>query len=101
MLVKAVNQSGDETFPASRTETFDLACRTLLREHNSDHRLARHESFDIETVMEAAGRLCAVQLLAGTQGYALPGAEGAPDFSPPVTFPASSAKACLSAGRCP
>lgn len=80
MLVKAVNQSGDETFPASRTETFDLACRTLLREHNSDHRLARHEYFDIEIVMEAAGRLCAVQLLAGTQGYALPGAEGAPDF---------------------
>lgn len=80
MLVKAVNPSGDGTFPESRTETFDLACRTLLREHNSDHQLARHESFDIEAVMEAAGRLCAVQLLAGAQGYALPGAEGGPDF---------------------
>ena len=80
MLVKAVNQSGDGTFPASRTETFDLACRTLLRELNSDHQLAGNEAFDIEALMEAAGRLCAVQLLAGTQGYALPGAEGGPDF---------------------
>ena len=80
MLVKAVNQSGDGTFPASRTETFDLACRTLLREHNSDYQRVSHESFDIETLMDAAGRLCAVQLLAGAQGYALPGADSGPDF---------------------
>ena len=80
MLAKAVKQSGEQAFPRSRTETFDLACRQLLSEHSDEHRLATGEFFAIDALMDTAGRLCAVQLLTGAQGYRLPGGTSAPDF---------------------
>lgn len=80
MLVEAVNQSGEQAFPRSRTETFDLACRQLLSEHSDEHRLARDKSFGMDALMDAAGRLCSVQLLTGGQGYRLPGGASEPDF---------------------
>ena len=83
MLVEAVNQSGEQAFPHSRTETFDLACRQLLSEHSDEHRLARHKSFGMDALMDAAGRLCSVQLLTGGQGYRLPGGASEPDFPDP------------------
>ncbi len=80
MLVEAVNQSGGQIFPRSRAETFDLACRQLLGEHSGEHQLASGKPLGVDALMNAAGRLCAVQLLAGTQGYRLPGGVKAPDF---------------------
>ena len=80
MLAKAVKHSGEQAFPRSRTDTFDLACRQLLSEHSDDHRLARGDFFNMDTLLDAAGRLCAVQLLTGGQGYRLPGGTGHPDF---------------------
>ena len=70
MLVAAV-ASG--RWPETRMETFELACRTLLREHNQEHRVAKPDGPDISRMMEAAGRLCAVQLLTRSAGYTLPG----------------------------
>lgn len=80
MLVAAVNQSGQNEFPKSRTETFDLACRKLLDEHNIEHQLATQERFSADSLMDAAGKLCAVQLLTGCQGYRLPGSASHPSF---------------------
>ena len=80
MLVEAVNQSGEQAFPRSRTETFYLACRQLLSEHNDEHRLASGEFFGTDALMDVAGRLCAVQLLTGSQGYRLPGGAHDQDF---------------------
>jgi len=80
MLAKAVKHSGEQVFPRSRTDTFDLACRQLLSEHSDDHRLARGDFFNIDALLDAAGRLCAVQLLTGGQGYRLQGGTIHPDF---------------------
>lgn len=70
MLVAAV---AGGRWPKTRMETFDLACRTLLREHNQEHRVAKPDGPDVSRMMEAAGRLCAVQLLTGSAGYTRPG----------------------------
>ena len=74
MLVDAVAGAGGD-WPKTRIQTFDMACRTLLREHNQEHRLANPDSVAISDLLDAAGRLCAVQLLTGSAGYTLPGTE--------------------------
>ena len=73
MLAVAVGTAG--VWPETRTEAFDMACRTLLAEHNEEHRIASPDPGGITDLIEASGRLCAVQLLTGAAGYALPGAE--------------------------
>lgn len=76
MLVKAV--SGGR-WPSSRKETFELACRSLLPEHNREHLDAgRTNTIAAEEFLDAAGFLSAVQLLAGLDGFSLtPTAEDA------------------------
>ncbi len=78
MLAKAVADHG--VWPETRMQTFDMACQTLLKEHNRDHQIAEPNLVDIPRLMDAAGRLFAVQLLTGVAGYTLPGCENAPDF---------------------
>ena len=73
MLAVAVEAAG--VWPETRTQAFDMACRTLIAEHNQEHRIARPDPGGITDLIEASGRLCAVQLLTGAAGYALPGAE--------------------------
>ena len=75
MLAKAVAGAGGD-WPETRMQTFDVACRTLLREHNQEHQVVKPVSVDISVLLDAAGRLCAVQLLTGYAGYTLPGTEG-------------------------
>ena len=72
MLVKAVAGAGGD-WPDTRIQTFDMACRTLLRDPNQEHQVARPVRVDISNLLDAAGRLCAVQLLTSSVGYALPG----------------------------
>lgn len=63
---------GTDDWPNSRTETFDLACRQLLRELNLEHRAAtRNTAPTQDAQLDAAGFLCAVHLLAGVAGFAL------------------------------
>ena len=67
MLVDVVASGGG--WPESRLETFEKACRQLVREHNKEHRLrAQPPALDL---LRAAGRLCAVQLISGAAGYTL------------------------------
>ena len=70
MLAKAVLGAGGD-WPETRMQTFDMACKTLLREHNQEHRLAKPVNVDISVLLDAAGRLCAIQLLTGFAGYTL------------------------------
>lgn len=72
MLAVAVEATG--VWPETRTQAFDMACRTLIAEHNEEHRIASPDPGGITDLIEASGRLCAVQLLTGALGYALPGA---------------------------
>ncbi|MCY4591643.1 MAG: hypothetical protein OXE86_13980, partial [Alphaproteobacteria bacterium] len=71
----AVAVGADSVWPETRTQAFDMACRALLAEHNEEHRIASPDRAGITDLIEASGRLCAVQLLTGAAGYALPGAE--------------------------
>ena len=81
--------SGAASWPASREALFEAACRQMAREDNSEHvaaagpRVAGPVSADgaaLEDVLDAAGRLCAVQLMSGTAGYALTGHLESGDF---------------------
>ena len=59
-------------WPDSSRETFEQACRMLVHEPNGEHRAANPSAAATDPLIEAAGRLCAVQLLAGNAGYTLP-----------------------------
>ena len=68
-LLAGVVSQGE--WPNSRKETFEQTCRILVREPNREHRLANPGSSDTGKLIEAAGRLCAVQVLTGIAGYTL------------------------------
>ena len=68
------------TWPKTRMETFDLACEKLVREQNPEHRCARRDRPALPELLSAAGRLCALQLLTGAVGYAVPGGESNDDY---------------------
>ena len=75
MLADVVAQGGG--WPKSRKETFEMACGQMVREHNEEHEAAQ-ESNSPPTpaqLLDAAGRLCAVQLISGAAGYTLHGQE--------------------------
>ena len=57
-------------WPASRLETFDTACRRMATEQNEEHREGAAPQ-PVEAILDAAGYLCALQLLSGIDGYAL------------------------------
>ena len=79
LLVQVVAENGD--FPGGRTETFDEACRLLAREWNEGHQVAAALP-PTQKVVEAAGHMCAVGLLAGSAGCSLPGAPELDGFVP-------------------
>ena len=58
----------NEQWPESRLETFDKACSILVREHNEEHEVASQQA-NTNQLLDAAGRLCAVQLISGKEGY--------------------------------
>ena len=58
-------------WPATRTDTFEAACRTLIHEPNEGHLQATPQHAYSE-MLRTAGHLCAVQLLSGQVGYRLP-----------------------------
>ena len=68
LMVKAV--AGNGSWPESRLETFEQACHQMVLEHNEEHTLAGPSPTQ-DKLLDAAGRLCAVQLLSGTAGYTL------------------------------
>lgn len=68
LLAKAVG----DTWPDGRRATYDLACRQLVRELNKERRAAQRAGAPTaEALLDAAGFLGAVQLLAGVAGFAL------------------------------
>ena len=70
LLVCAVAEGG---WPESRLDTFERACRQMVREPNKEHRAARRGAAtpSPDQLLNAAGRLCAVQLISGIKGYTL------------------------------
>lgn len=69
LLVEAV---GGNEWPQSRMEIYEMACRQLVGEKNPEHRQARRDKpLSADTLLDAAGYLCAIHLLSGIAGFAL------------------------------
>ena len=64
---------GGRGWPDSRRETFEMACREMVQEQNEEHHAAAEPKGlpPPDQLLDAAGRLCAVQLLSGIAGYSL------------------------------
>ena len=62
----------DGSWPDSQSATFERACGILVLETNGEHRIAQPTALETKRLLNEAGRLCAVQLLAGHSGYTLP-----------------------------
>ena len=73
MLTDVVAQGGG--WPKSRKETFEMACGQMVREHNEEHQAAQESNTPPapDQLLDAAGRLCAVQLISGVAGFTLRG----------------------------
>ena len=80
MLAKAVAQGNG--WPRSRLDTFEKACSIIVQEHNEEHEIAGQSCMP-DQLMDATGRLCAVQLLAGTAGYSLRYSDADGDYPTP------------------
>ena len=80
MLARVVSRGN---WPGSRRETFEAACGILVAEPNSEHSIANPTAGETAELLDDAGRLCAVQMLAGFTGYTLLGNVPAhPDYPP-------------------
>ena len=64
-----------EGWPESRMQTFEMACRQMVRELNDEHAAAQEPDGPPapNQLLDAAGRLCALQLISGGSGYTLRG----------------------------
>jgi len=68
MLAKAISNA----WPDSLTQVYALACRKLAEETNDTHIHFQHNrEVATDEILDAAGQLFAIQLLAGIQGFAL------------------------------
>ncbi|WP_019867781.1 NACHT domain-containing protein [Methylovulum miyakonense] len=65
MLINAVK--GGHGWPISKQEVYELACKQLASEFNDDHSVT--QTATTPQLMEAAGFLCAVQLIANLSGF--------------------------------
>ncbi|MDE0208088.1 MAG: hypothetical protein OXP66_18885 [Candidatus Tectomicrobia bacterium] len=74
LLAKAV-AGGDGRWPESRLQTFQMACEHMLRGPNDQPSAAKVTGIfpSPARLLDAAGRLCAIQLIAGKAGYTLHG----------------------------
>ena len=79
MLAEAV---ADGAWPNTRLQTFELACEKLVRECNREHRIANRDGLAASNLIDAAGRLCAVQLLTGSTGYVVNGGRADSGYVP-------------------
>ena len=80
LLAKAV---AGGNWPESLLETFEYACRMLVAEHNSDHSAVKPAAGESQSLLDEAGRLCAVQILAGLAGFSqLAHVTATPDYPP-------------------
>ena len=68
------------TWPDTRMGAFELACEKLVRETNPEHRIANPGDPPATELLDAAGRLCALQLICGLKGAALVDAAADDDF---------------------
>ncbi len=67
MMIDAVK--GGQQWPNSKQQVYELASRQLASEFNDEHAVAQRQSATIPQLLEAAGFLCAIQILANASGF--------------------------------
>ena len=68
LLADAVGKAG--TWPQSRRETFERACRQMAVEHNQEHEVA-DQPYPVDQLLDVSSELCAYQLLTNSEGWSL------------------------------
>ena len=64
--------AGESEWPQSRKGVYESACMHLVRELNPEHQSTNSSvTRSSDVILDAAGYLCAIQLLAGVAGYSL------------------------------
>lgn len=72
---------GAGRFPETRQDTYERACEQLAREDSKARRdKTRHSAPSVERILDAAGHLCAVALLADEAGIALDSEASGPGY---------------------
>ena len=69
LMIAELVADGTE-WPSSRAGVFESFCSLVMREHNDEHILSSGVTSE-NRILDAAGRLCAIQLLTGSYGYVL------------------------------
>lgn len=67
MLIDSVK--GGREWPSTKQQLYRLAAEQLAAEFNDEHRVAERAVVIVPTVLDAAGLLCAIQLLANLSGF--------------------------------
>jgi hypothetical protein len=67
MLIVAVK--GGQQWPTSKLEVYDLASKQLAAEFNVDHALVQKQPATTPQILDAAGFLCAIQIIANVTGF--------------------------------
>ncbi len=78
LLADSIDEQGG--WPHHHREIYEKACETLLSEPNEEHIKSGARQAPMDTLLEAAGRICAVQLLSGGAGYTLPSGKPNRDY---------------------
>lgn len=73
LLAKSV---AEQDWPRTRTEVYLQASRLLVTEQDEEHRLGSRIPFGTEQKLHAAGRLFAVQILSGAEGFSISETDG-------------------------
>lgn len=71
LLLRAVRRAGE--WPRNRVALFESACEALAAEQDEEHRIATGRRMSVPAILDAAGFLSAVLLLADEPGTWLPG----------------------------
>ena len=79
LLMIAESVAAGRDWPSSRMQVFETFCSQLTREHNEEHAF-RAGPAAIEQTLEAAGHLCALQVLAGYTGFAVNEQQVTPEY---------------------
>ena len=68
-------------WPQTRREIFESACKISCSENNQEHKIAEPDLIGRIELLDIAGRLCALQLLAGYDGIYFPRGEENPNLN--------------------
>jgi hypothetical protein len=68
LLAKSVAK---QNWPRTRTDVYLQASRLLVTEHNEEHQLGARSHFSDDQKLHTAGRLFAIQILSGAEGYSI------------------------------